>query len=184
MKRELGCGVVVIALLAAPAGAQNSSGGGKASPGAKAPEPSPKDVKKDTPAIPEAVTRGIALILAMQEGESKSEWPYEGVYRVGGQIPIGYRVGGTGIAALALVQAPGYAESAERQKAVERAADFVCDSVSHPLMNPDYDGTYDVRGWGYTYGLALLLHLKDTKLMTEGRAEKAEKAIAFFIDAV
>jgi hypothetical protein len=41
-----------------------------------------------------------------------------------------------------------------------------------------------VRGWGYTYGLSLLLHLKETKLMPEGRAEKAEKAVAFFIDAI
>jgi len=176
------CIVVVASLcLGAGAFAQDSKKNEKASPD---PIAGTNDAKKEAPAIPAAVSRGVKVILSMQEGDSKGEWPYEGVYRVGGKIPVGYRVGGTGIGALAIVQAPGYAESPERQKAVERAVDFVCDSISNPLMDPDYDSTYDVRGWGYTYGLGLLLHLKDAKLMPEGRAEKAEKAVAFFIDAI
>jgi hypothetical protein len=60
----------------------------------------------------------------------------------------------------------------------------VCGSIAHPLMNPDYDSTYDVRGWGYTYGLDLLLRLKEAKLMPEGKAEQADKAIGFFVDAI
>src|SRR5437899_2048624 len=118
-----------------------------------------QEAKKEAPAIPAAVERGVAVILGLQEGDGKGEWPYEGVYRVRGEIPVGYRVGGTGISALALVSAPGYSESKERQEAVARAVDFVCGSISDPLMNPDYDSTYDVRGWGYTYGLELLLRL-------------------------
>ena len=61
-----------------------------------------------------AVTRGVKVILECQEG---AEWPYEGVYRTneGGRravIPIGYRVGGTAIASLALIEAPGFATNA------------------------------------------------------------------------
>jgi hypothetical protein len=140
--------------------------------------------KKEAPAIPAAISRGVEVIMGLQEGEPKAEWPYEGVYRVGGKIPIGYRVGGTGISALALLHAPGYAESEERKAAVAHAVDFVCGSITHELMNPDYDSTYDVRGWGYTYGLELLLRLKAQKLMPKGRAEAAEKAIAWFIKAI
>ncbi len=47
---------------------------------------------------------GVTRLLAMQEGDAKDQWPYEGVYRVRGQIPIGYRVGGTSIAAMALIK--------------------------------------------------------------------------------
>lgn len=140
--------------------------------------------KKEAAAIPAAVARGVEVILGLQEGDPKAEWPYEGVYRVNGKIPIGYRVGGTGICALALIHAPGYDQSEERQAAVARAVDFVCGSITHELMNPEFDGTYDVRGWGYTYGLELLLRLKAQKLMPEGKSDAVEKAIAWFIKAI
>jgi hypothetical protein len=113
------------------------------------------------PTIPEAVTRAAALILEMQEGDAKDRWPYEGVYRVQGEIPVGYEVGGTAICATALLRAPGYDTDAVRQGAVARATKFVCGAIDHPLMSiDDYDAGYDVRGWGYTYGLAFLLELK------------------------
>ncbi len=113
------------------------------------------------PKIPGAVTRAAALILEMQEGDAKDRWPYEGVYRVQGEIPIGYEVGGTAICATALLRAPGYDTDPVRQGAVARATKFVCGAIDHPLMSiDDYDAGYDVRGWGYTYGLAFLLELK------------------------
>ncbi len=76
------------------------------------------------PAIPtdaEAITAGIARIVAMQEkgpgADIAAEWPYEGVYRVGGNIPYGYRVGGTLIACVALLawisKRRAYSEEAE-----------------------------------------------------------------------
>ncbi|MEM7516306.1 MAG: hypothetical protein AAF368_05205, partial [Planctomycetota bacterium] len=52
----------------------------------------------------EAVERGCEILLERQESLAKGEkrkrtsgpeWPYEGVYRVGRKIPIGYRIGGT-----------------------------------------------------------------------------------------
>ncbi len=125
-----------------------------AAPGAPAPA---------APEIDAAVAAGVKHLLEKQEsleaGDEgpRAEWPYEGVYRVGGEIPIGYRVGGTSIASLALLRAPGFGEDAARREAVERAARFVVAQLDHAKMNPDYDGGYDVRGWGYTYALLFVL---------------------------
>lgn len=140
--------------------------------------------KKAAAEIESAVARGMELILGLQEGDGNAEWPYEGVYRVRGEIPIGYRVGGTAISAAALLLAPGYAESVERQEAVARAASFICGSITHELMAPDYDASYDVRGWGYTYGLDFLLRLKAAGATPAAQQDAAEKAIGFFIDAI
>ena len=62
-------------------------------PGAIVGPPAPPDQT----AIDSAVREGIAFLISAQEGSPKAQWPYEGVYRVGGEIPVGYRIGGTGI---------------------------------------------------------------------------------------
>ena len=95
--------------------------------------------------IPERIAtslqEGSALLLEVQEGSGGAEWPYEGVYRVRSSpgdpkalvrgrsaIPIGYRVGGTGICAQAMFQAPGYADHPKRV-----VAKFVrCATPFHP----------------------------------------------------
>src|SRR5688572_27186598 len=79
------------------------------------------------------IARALDHILAVQEGDDKAEWPYEGVYRVGGEIPIGYRVGGTGINALALILAPNYKADDQRQSAVRRATQFIINAKNEPL---------------------------------------------------
>ncbi len=169
---------------------------GKPPESVKSPEaakaPVPAEAAAGAPAeerIGAAVTKAVELVLGMQEagaeGDEKAEWPYEGVYRVGGQIPIGYRVGGTSICAMALLRAPGYAEDDNRKQAVARAVRFVCRAVEHPLMSADeYDGGYDVRGWGYTYGLLFLLELKAAGATPAGSEEAVEAAIKFDIDAI
>lgn len=130
------------------------------------------------------IARGVEHILAVQEGETHAEWPYEGVYRVNREIPIGYRVGGTALCATALLRAPGYDGDQERKDAVHRAVKFVIDGCAQPLMNPDYDGGYDVRGWGYTCGLAFLLELKSRKAVPSDLADDVEKTIRWDIDAL
>lgn len=140
----------------------------------------------------EAIRAGIARIVAMEESDpnadgrhARGEWPYEGVYRVRGQIPIGYRVGGTAIAILAMTREPGYAEDAARRDAVARGVEFVCASIGHPLMSiEEYDGGYDVRGWGYTYGLMMLAELKQRGLIPEAHKDASEKAWAFFLEGI
>jgi hypothetical protein len=116
----------------------------------------------------EVVQRSCALLAELQEGAGRREWPYEGVYRVREEgadepvIPLGYRVGGTAIACLALAAAPGYAEEggAERRAAVARGVEFVLEALEHPLLAPERVDGYDVRGWGFVYALLLLVTLE------------------------
>ncbi len=134
---------------------------------AQPPAPRAEPERSKAASTPEALSRGVGLLLAGQEGSPADnakdpqprEWPYEGVYRVRGQIPIGYRVGGTSICSMALLRSPGYAQDTARQESISRAIGFVLEGLDHPLMNPDYDGGYDVRGWGYTYALQFVLVL-------------------------
>lgn len=150
--------------------------------------------------LAEAVDTGLKVILAMQEGDGQGEWPYEGVYRVQGKIPQGYRVGGTAIAAMAVLDAPDY--NAEptvlpkgpeeegggpgpRHVAIQRATAFVCEGLKHPLMSFEkYDAGYDVRGWGYTYGLLYLLQLRDMKAVPDGQDGAVDAAIRFCLDGI
>lgn len=140
--------------------------------------------------LPEAeasmVGVGVTRLLAMQEGDAKDQWPYEGVYRVRGQIPVGYRVGGTSIAAMALLQAPGLDADPPRRAAILRAARFVAKAIEHPLMNPDYAGGYDVRGWGYAYGVRFLIRLRASGMLEgdDGTAELVGAAIRFYLDGL
>lgn len=131
-----------------------------------------------------AVAQGVARLLEMQEGENGAEWPYEGVYRVQGEIPIGYRVGGTGIVAAALLHAPGLADDPDRREAIHRAARFIIASIDHPLMAHKFNATYDVRGWGYAYGLWYLLRAKSSGEIPPEEVEAADRAIRFFIDGI
>ena len=100
-----------------------------------------------------AIQKGVQIILSMQEGEEKDQWPYEGVYRVRGVIPIGYQVGGTAIAGDALILAPGYEEDTKRQEAVKRGATFIVNSIDHKLMAHNFESGYDVRGWADIHNL-------------------------------
>ncbi len=135
-------------------------------------------------AIDEAVVRGVEALLASQEGPGHDQWPYEGVYRVEREIPIGYRVGGTAIGGLALLHAPGDGDLAQREEALGRAAAFVVGSIDHPLMAHRFQATYDVRGWGYAYGLSLLLSLRALDRMPDNLAADSETAIRFFIAGI
>lgn len=146
------------------------------------------DAASAPPSPAEMIDIGTNLLVGMEEGEGKDphggQWPYEGVYRVRGQIPIGYRVGGTGISCLAMAMSPDYADDEAKQEAVARGVSFIIDSVPHPLMNPDYDGGYDVRGWGYTYGALLLLQLQSRDLLPPDLEARAIEAAKFYINAI
>jgi hypothetical protein len=153
----------------------------------------PDDPKR----IADAITGAVELLLAKQEDlenpkaepDARAEWPYEGVYRDrSGLIPIGYRVGGTANTALCLLRAPGYAEDPRRQQAVARAVHFICEASKRPLMSADdWNGGYDVRGWGYTYALAFFLEIKNAKAVpaeSKETAERIEQIIAWAIDSL
>ena len=163
-------------------------------PESKSPVPS-----DEIPArIAASLQSGSELLVEVQEGSGGAEWPYEGVYRVRSiqsdpkalvrgrsAIPIGYRVGGTGICAQAMFQAPDYATHPDRVAAVAKAIDFVCLAINDPRMSPDaYDGGYDVRGWGYIYGLRMLLAAHEAGVIDDGRTEKVTRTIDWFIAAL
>jgi len=127
----------------------------------------------------------IAALLKLQEGENKDQWPYEGVYRVGGKIPFGYRVGGTAIVVEALVTCPGYAADKSRQEAVSRSVKFICEGRNDKEMSEkDYDAGYDVRGWGYIHGLRTLCIVKRDGAVPEGMASAVDEAAAWYCDAL
>ena len=147
--------------------------------------------------LDEVVATGVRHLLVRQEGAGRAEWPYQGVYRVPVEaddpeslvegrtvIPIGYRVGGTSIAACAIMRPDGLVDDADRRDAVERARRFVAASTAHPRMSPVYRGGYDVRGWGYIYGLRFLLEARERGLVSEADAATHDDAIRFYIDGL
>jgi hypothetical protein len=165
-------------LVASPALAQDT----KVKDGEPAPAKEPA-AKAARPSAHETTAAAAAYLLAHQEREA--EWPYEGVYRVQGEIPIGYRIGGTAICAMALIHSHGFAENAAAKESIDRAREFVVKGIAERLMSiDDYDAGYDVRGWGYTYGLWFLLECKRAGLIPGSEQEAAEKAIAFYLDGI
>ena len=107
-----------------------------------------------------------------------AEWPYEGVYRVGGIIPGGYRVGGSAIVSLALMRAPGLEDDPRRREAITRALEFVLVSLEgNPQLEPGPKSGYDVRGWGHAYGLRFLLEAEARGLVPAAHKEQVVKAI-------
>lgn len=132
-----------------------------------------------------ATAKAMAVMLSLQEGEDGDQWPYEGVYREdGGQLPIGYRVGGTSIACLGLIAIPGYANDTKRRAAVARGLAFVLKTLDAPRMQPGFLGTYDVRGWGHIYALQLLLHVQDHELVPEALQAEVSQRTAWLTDVL
>ena len=132
-----------------------------------------------------AISEGIGLILGMQEGDGSSEWPYEGVYRVRGRIPEGYRVGGTAIVAESLVRMPGYAGDPARQDAVRRAIEFICAKTAEPSLSVDtYSGGYDVRGWGACYAARALLAVRACGAVPAGMDARVDESLRWYVDTL
>lgn len=112
---------------------------------------------------------------------ARREWPYEGVYRVGGEIPIGYRIGGTAIAACALIECADGEPKADARAAIEGGLDFVLEALADPSMGLGFEKGYDVRGWGHAYALGFLLRLRSARLVPEKRAAEVEAAIDMLV---
>jgi len=136
--------------------------------------------------IEDALQRGVVALVERQEsyaapGEAwspeKREWPYEGNIRVEGSIPIGYRVGGTAIVATALIEASRGEPGPQARAAIARALDFVLERLRDPLMDAQFVGDQDVRGWGQAYAAGFLLRLRSADLVPAQRATEVEAAI-------
>ncbi|PCJ55237.1 MAG: hypothetical protein COA70_03050 [Planctomycetota bacterium] len=139
---------------------------------------------------------GIAHLVGGQESigkaEEKWEWPYEGVYREGGKIPLGYRVGGTSICAWALLDGlqasqddvTGAATNAATNAAIERATRFVLAALDQPPMQPGFSGGYDVRNWGTIYALNFLLRLEALDATPTAQKDIVPARIQWLVDTL
>lgn len=132
------------------------------------------DPRPDEPANEALIHTGVAELLKMQEADHA--WPYEGVYRVEGEIPIGYRVAGTAIVAGVLLEAAAPDQREAAEEAIDRAVACILPLLDHKLMQPSRADTYDVRVWGHCYALELFC-----KLRAAGRLGPHKEAIETWI---
>ena len=89
------------------------------------------------------IDRAAAQLVQIQEDDGA--WPYEGVYRVRRQIPVGYRVGGTAIVCTSLLYAN---KNADTTKAIQRGVEVMLRDLEDRRMQADTTPAYDVRIWG------------------------------------
>lgn len=136
----------------------------------------PAEVAQPAALVREAVPR----LIAMQE--DAGQWPYEGVYRVRGELPIGYRVGGTAIVGGTLLFAAP-ADDAAAGAAIDRATEFVVTGLDHPLMRPSIENVYDVRVWGHAYALEYFCLLRAAQ-RTGKHQEAIDKWIPRLVDTL
>lgn len=111
----------------------------------------------DTPLSRAAlIETAVRQLIAMQEEDGA--WPYEGVYRVAGEIPIGYRAGGTAIVCETLLFAAG--DDPQAGAALERGVGLIVKLLDDPLLAASRRDAYDVRVWAHAYVLQLFCRLK------------------------
>ncbi len=115
----------------------------------------PVDAPQRSASARKLIERAVEQLLTMQEPDG--DWPYEGVYRVRGRIPVGYRVGGTALVIEALLHSGVRHERID--KAIDRGLAFMLKALDEPLMQPSKDDTYDVRVWGHCYALSTFCQL-------------------------
>jgi hypothetical protein len=124
----------------------------------------------DQSALDDAIVTGVDGLIELQDDDGA--WPYEGVYRVGGKIPVGYRIGGTAICCEALMYATA-AGHEQANTAISRGVDLILAELEDPRMEPSKANRYDVRIWGHIYALDLFC-----RLMVEERFEELHDQIA------
>ena len=133
----------------------------------------PAAEKKSEQVIEKAISRLVEL------QHEDGAWPYEGVYRVRGKIPVGYRIGGTSIVCSALLNG----KEKQVTDAISKGVDLVLKELENPLMEPSRTQRYDVRIWGHIYALDLFCRIKSAKGY-EQLKKKTEPWIKKLADAV
>jgi hypothetical protein len=118
--------------------------------------------------------RCVERLLEMQEKDGS--WPYEGAYRVKGDIPLPYRIAGTSLVGGALLQAAP-ADDKVRQ-AVDRGLAYVLKHLGDPRMDPSTENEYDVRIWGQAAALEFLAQVPRRPKTTDAWIERLIKIIA------
>ncbi len=134
----------------------------------------------DDPSNKELILTAVTQLLLMQE--SDGTWPYEGVYRVGGEIPIGYRIGGTALVGEALLHSAA-ADDKKVFSAIARGIDYILAALEDPRMAPSKKNAYDVRVGGHCYALDFFCQLRGAKRFAD-RGKSIEKWIPKLVAAL
>ncbi|MBI1853284.1 MAG: hypothetical protein HYR85_23345 [Planctomycetes bacterium] len=131
----------------------------------------PAEMPATPPPSPDELIR-VALPQLIKMQEEGGQWPYEGVYRVHEEIPVGYRVGGTAIVAGTLLVAAD-PNDASASAAIDRGLEFVLSraGLGHDDMVPSTRDAYDVRVWGHAYALEFLCRVRAAKRAGKHAAE-------------
>jgi len=120
--------------------------------------------------IRQVIDRAVSELLKAQE--SDGTWAYEGVYRVGGEIPVGYRIGGTAIVCQMLL----YVDTKHKEEvetAFSKGLDYILKDLEHPLMKPSTVDAYDVRVWGHACALELFCRIRAADYAVSQQQKKA-----------
>ena len=125
-------------------------------PGKAHEEKIPTDINSED-SLQQFVDLAVNELLKSQEPDGV--WPYEGVYRVDGKIPVGYRIGGTAIVCQMLLYSPTKYKN-QTKTAISKGIDFILEALEDPLMKASTQNNYDVRVWGHSYSLNLFSHLR------------------------
>src|SRR6185503_2641315 len=128
---------------------------------------------------PSLVRKAVTQLVAIQE--EGGAWPYEGVYRVDREIPVGYRIGGTSIVGSTLLHAASADEKA--RQAVDKGLAFVLQNLGDPLMRASVEDAYDVRIWGHATALDFLCHVKAAKA-AGARAKEVDGWIGRLVNTI
>ena len=134
----------------------------------------------DDPSNTELIRTAVTQLLSMQE--SDGTWPYEGVYRVRGKIPIGYRIGGTALVGEALLHSTPR-DDKKVFSAIARGIDYILAALEDPRMAPSKKNAYDVRVWGHCYALEFFCQLRGSKRFAD-HDKSIQKWIPKLVDAL
>jgi hypothetical protein len=105
---------------------------------------------------PSMIRKSVDTLISIQD--STGAWPYEGVYRVKGEIPVGYKVGGTATVGIALLSAA--LDEGPARQALDRGLTYILQHLGDPQMEPSTDDQYDVRVWAQASALEFLCRLR------------------------
>ncbi|MFN0136789.1 MAG: prenyltransferase/squalene oxidase repeat-containing protein [Phycisphaerae bacterium] len=133
----------------------------------------------DPPPVADLIRTATAELLKMQEPDGA--WPYEGVYRVGGEIPLGYRVGGTAIAIEALLY--GSPDATELPQATDRGLAYILSKLDDKLLAPSTAEAYDVRVWGHCCVLQAFCRLREKRAAGK-HADEVNRWIPKLVEAL
>ncbi len=101
-------------------------------------------------------SQSLQSLISLQEPTGL--WRYEGRYRIEGEIPLTYEVGGTSLACLAIFHGADPGDE-NAQESLDRGLEAILARLEDPQMKPSREQRYDMRVLAQAYALLLFCHL-------------------------